>query len=444
MFKKISWVNLYLILTAIINPLLAFAQPDLLIISVFLEFIILFTQKDNKIFNLWKIFILSSIYFGVSILGIKLYDIVLIIIVLSSLLGTLKSKMKLKKSIFIKHIEIYYFIIYLTCILIYQNSNSQEFMEYTRYIMSFLIVIIFAYSNLSVEYVKKLIKFTPVVAVKNFISGVLIFILSNVKGHELSTNSSWMNFKTHYNQGELRLVGFYSDPNKYYLFFIVTFLLIEMYKNALNTKLEHEKIIKTFLIVGIISSFSRTAIIIVILLVFTEILKLFIPQKFQKLKVVFYWLLALLFFLSIDILMEFMNKLLYNLTIVMGRESSLIYSSSIEESSRIIASKIALGSIKQNMFFGNGFFTWNELYYMPPHNTFIFILQDIGIVGLLLYFICIMSIRYYLRIEIIIALLILPSITLDLQNFRLLYFVLALSIFFRYENESVNNLRRRQ
>lgn len=436
-------VNIYLIGIAFLNPLLAYISLNLLIASILIEFIVLFIQKDNKILNLWKIFILSSMYFGISILEMKLYDIVLILICLYSLLVLYKCNIKLNKGLFIKHLGIYLLFLYLTCILLYTQSDSAGIMEYLRYILSFMIVIVFAYSNFSIEQIKKLILFTPIIALKNIISGLIIYLLSTVKGSSLSFSTELISFQNHYSEGEIRLVGFYSDPNKYYLYFIVVYLLLEIYKKALGTKMDHEKMYKVLLIIGMISSLSRTAILIVIILIFFELLNKLISNRFRNIKILYYSFLSLLFFFNMDTLKYYFNKIvLNNLTILMGRESALIYSPSLEQDSRILASKIAIRSIEQNPIFGNGFYTWSDLYYMPPHNTFLIILQDIGVLGLLLYLISVFGILKFLKIEVIFALLVLPSITLDLQNFRMLYFVLAVSLFFQYNKNSENEDRK--
>ncbi len=122
------------------------------------------------------------------------------------------------------------------------------------------------------------------------------------------------------------------------------------------------------------------------------------------------------------------DKFIYMITVLIGREESLIYSSSISESSRIMSWGVALESVSKNPIFGNGLYSWPEYYYMPPHNTFICIIQDTGIIGVLLFLVLsIYGIRN-LPIHVALILLLIPMMTFDLQNYRLLYLVIAILV----------------
>ena len=138
--------------------------------------------------------------------------------------------------------------------------------------------------------------------------------------------------------------------------------------------------------------------------------------------------IVLCFILFKDYIIDIIDYIIYSFTKLIGRESSLVYSGAIETDSRIISSKVALGSVSDSILTGGGLYMWNKVYYMPPHNTMVSVIQDTGIIGLFIFIIFMIYGLIRLPLYISITLILYPFITLDLQNYRLLYIIIGMMV----------------
>ncbi|MEW8992890.1 O-antigen ligase family protein [Clostridium sp.] len=146
-------------------------------------------------------------------------------------------------------------------------------------------------------------------------------------------------------------------------------------------------------------------------------------------------LVVIIFFKSQ--VLEFTNEIIYKTTKLLGRESTLRYSFDLVNDSRVISSRIALESVKNNIFIGNGLSYWKSLYYMPPHNTFVSIIQDTGIIGFVLFSLMNIYPLKKIPLHILMTLLLLPMVTLDLQNYRLLFMLIGLMTTVKNDNLNI-------
>ena len=416
-------INLVLILLGILNPVMYFINPYIFLVVVILEMLLVFF--NTKVFNdkIWCIYLLSSMYFGVDIIGFKIYDLVIVLFI-PLLIFSKKQKLSIKKYNHIMIILVYF--IYISVLLLTSDSKSTQLAEYMRYIIGFITIIIFYLTITDLDKFRNIINFIPILAIKNLFSGIMVWILFKYFNMSNTFNSVLLNVNIYYNMDEFRLTGFFSDPNKYFTFYIYLLIISEFFNSEYmegNKKILNKNNI--ILILGIILSFSRTGIFTLVAYLILKYIKVkFFYNDEKGFNIIFLFICifaSLCFILFKNEVVKFIDECIYNITIIMGREESLVYSGNLSNDSRVISWNVAIDSVKKSMFTGLGLFSWNNIYYMPPHNTFITIIQDTGLIGLFIFSIFILYGIKKLPIYMSSTLLLFPMMTLDLQNYRLLY-----------------------
>lgn len=426
----------FLLIMGILNPIIYSISPNLIIISILIELIIIFSFKEEFYKRFWKMYLLSFTYFGMSILGIKIYDLVMMIFIPNILIY---KKIKIDKKKLLQIIIIIFYFIYITVILIINDLNLNAISEYTRYIQSFILFLVVLKTITDFKQFTEIFKFFEVIAFKTMLTGIIMAILSMKDLIQYNYTNSVFSMDIYNISSELRVTGFFSDPNKYCMFFIVLLIIYEFYCYTQNSR----KIIDRFnlkLIIPIIMSFSRMGLFTIALYFILKVINVKLLKMNKKLIYMFNFAMILassviIIFFKSQVL-EFINEIIYKTTKFLGRESTLRYSFDLVNDSRVIASKIALESVKNNIFIGNGLSYWKSLYYMPPHNTFVSIIQDTGIIGCVLFSLMNMYSLKKIPLHILITLLLLPMVTLDLQNYRLLFMLIGLMT--TVDNDNLN------
>lgn len=426
--------NKILLALGVLNPILYYISPYLFLIAILGEHIIVIKNSETLVDKLWKSFILASMYFGVQIAGFKLYDIIII-----GFLPVIIMNIENRKNLFankekMNHLKLsLIYICYLAIILILNKFRYNQILEFIRYSMAILTMISFYLTVNKIEDLKNVIEVLPIYALKNLFSGIVVMILMMYFKFNDTFSALLVKVNIYNSLPEIRLTGFFSDPNKYFLYFIFILIVYEFYMYTYKYKdIKVIDKINIVFIIGAISSLSRTGIIAIIVYLFIKFINLkffYDKQKiFLKVSLVIILVLGSICLIFPNAIIGLADKFIYMITVLIGREESLIYSSSISESSRIMSWGVALESVSKNPIFGNGLYSWPEYYYMPPHNTFICIIQDTGIIGVLLFLVLsIYGIRN-LPIHVALILLLIPMMTFDLQNYRLLYLVIAILV----------------
>lgn len=424
--------NKIILLLGIINPLLYYLNPYLFLLAIIFEFVIVIKNSSTLMEKLWKSFLLASMYFGVQIVGLKLYDIIILgflpVIIIKNWKSVCIDNIK-KSHIFLGCI----YLIYLLLILIVNKLGINQILEFIRYAMALLVIAEFYITVKDLKEFDNIIDVLPVYALKNLFSGIVVILMMIYGNFHDKFNLGIIKINIYNSLPEIRLTGFFSDPNKYFLYFVFLFIIYEFY-----TYIYRYKTIKVIdknnliFILGAISSLSRTGIVAIILYILVKFIN--IKLFYNKQKLFFKIFLGLIFTMLIiftifpNLLVAVADKFIYTVTVLIGREESLVYSSSLSESSRLMSWKVALGSTSDSLFFGKGLFSWKDFYYMPPHNTFVAIVQDTGIVGLGIFILFIGFGILNLPIHITLILLLTPMMTFDLQNYRLLYLLVAILV----------------
>lgn len=421
----------FILAMAFLNPILYYISPILFIISIVLEIIFIFKEKDEFYKKFWKAFLLSISFFGVSIFHVKVYYWVFI---MSLPYVVLKINYKFTKREVILLATIVTFAIYLTLMLLVGKIDGSTISEYSRYIMCFIILYMTIKTLKNIDYVKEIMFSFKLIAIVTIISGFTIEILRNL---------SFINFTCHihttlYNvdissASNFRTAAFFSDPNLYFAFFISLLAIYEFimfYCDKENNKIFDSTNI--FLIIASLTSLSRTAIMAIVVYIIAKFITMKVLNGKRRANTIF-WSSLVMFIILIGVIfnsqiLELFNWVLHNLTILIGRTNALDYSSNFTSSSRVISWGVALDSIKGHWLLGRGFNYWNIIYYMPPHNSFIMMAQDAGLLGLIFLIGIIIYGFKNIPLHIIIFLLLMPMLTLDLQNFLMLFVIIGIGV----------------
>lgn len=437
--------NKLLLALGIINPILYYLSPYLFLIALLAEHIIILKTSNTFGEKLWKTFLLSSMYFGVQIFGLKPYDIVILlffpIIIMKNWKLGMKSDVR-KKHLIIGGV----YLVYLALILVINKLAMSQILEFVRYTMAILTVVSFYLTVNKVEELSKVIEILPIYALKNFFSGFVIMLLMMYTNFSDKFSIGLIKVNIYNSLPEVRLTGFFSDPNKYFLYFVFLLIIYEFYNYVYNYKsIKIVDKVNIIFIIGAISSLSRTGIVAIVAYVVIKFIniKFFYKKQNLFLKALLGTILVigLMLLLFPNVIIGIADKFIYAVTVLIGREESLVYSSSISQSSRIISWGVALDSVSDSLAFGNGLYSWPDFYYMPPHNTFVAIIQDTGIVGIALFLGFIIYGVINLPIHITLLLLLIPMMTFDLQNYRLLYLLVAILVTSRSEGKIFNKIK---
>ena len=219
--------NILLILLGVLNPILYFINPYLLLIGIMIELFIVYTYSKNLSDKVWKIYLLASMYFGVSIFNIKLYDLVIFIFVP---ILFIKNTIRLTKYKYNHILIMSIYLLYLTIILVFKNNINSGVSEYFRYLIGFITIIILYYTTHSIFDMKSVVKFIPILALKNIIMGLLVWFFINYFNMNKNFISSIFNVSISNTESEFRIAGFFSDPNKYFTYFLSLLVIYEFYK----------------------------------------------------------------------------------------------------------------------------------------------------------------------------------------------------------------------
>ena len=424
--------NKILLLLGVINPFLYYISPYLFLIALVFELIVVIKSSNTLIEKLWKSFFVASMYFGVQIFGLKLYDIIILgflpIIIIKN--WKLREINVVKKRHLILGIV---YLIYLSLIFIFKKSGINQILELIRYVMALVLIGEFYLTVKNLKEFENIIDILPIYALKNLFSGIGIMFLMMYGNLQDKFNLGIINVNIYNSLPEIRLTGFFSDPNKYFLYFVFLFIIYEFYNYMYRYK--SIKVIDKYnmiFIIGAMSSLSRTGIISIIAYIVIKFvnLKFFYDKQklFLKLFIGCIVTILLIAVLFPNVIVAIADKFIYSVTVLIGREESLVYSSSLSESSRIMSWKVALHSTSDSLLFGKGLFSWKDFYYMPPHNTFVAIIQDTGLLGLSIFIIFVGFGIVNLPIQLTLILLLIPMMTFDLQNYRLLYLLIAILV----------------
>ena len=171
--KQEKWL---LLILGILNPIFYFINPYIFLLSIILELYVVYKNGKTISDKVWKTYFLASLYFGVSILKLKVYDLIIILFIP---LVILKKTYKFTKSKYNHILIMIMYSIYLAIILVFKDNTIGAMSEFSRYLVGFM-TIAMLYQTVGNTYdLRGLVEFIPILAIKNILNGIFVWILIN-------------------------------------------------------------------------------------------------------------------------------------------------------------------------------------------------------------------------------------------------------------------------
>lgn len=400
------------ILLVLLLPLMFTINIYLFTVALIIFLCLFLFDRASMESKLFAILLNSFVYSGLIIKGLHIYDCVLIIFFLFYII-------KYRKFIIPKK---YSFFIFLFSILLcfFSAINPNSMVELTRYFLSFLAFILIYNINFDFKYIVQTIYEVINVNVYNAIIVFILFSRGLLKNYATSLISSDVFLYT----GEVRLNGFFSDPNKYFTFclFLLILLQLPIFKEKKN------KLYGFIAIISCLISMSRTSLICVFLFLLFLLIKSSKKYLSYQHYIVFTFLslsgFILLFFLIYKL--NLIEQLYVFSARIMGRSQTIKLNASLTEDNRTLIWKKAIRLILERPMIGSGLQAFTGLLPYPTHNTILSLLLDGGLLLLISFINFFKKLCFNDYAYVIIPLLVVPMFFLDLGNYRILFIAYAL------------------
>lgn len=412
-FKVNSNLVLLLLITAF-TPLAYAIKSPLIIIMLLLSIILILLDK-NMVFNekCFVIYILLFSYFGVGFSFIKFYDLFMILFLLIRIIRQDKIV-----SLRISIMSIMFLVVIILSFINQSNLNISTGIEIFRYFLC--IATVFSFSNLTIDY-DNIRKPLFIIALGLIVQGIEVCILF-LKYNIQPVTSPFLTVEFYNDFHETRVSGFFSDPNKYFLFFL--FLIIIMYQ--LDDK-HKDSILLNF--IGAISSLSRTVFLSIASYGITYVIEF---SEHKKWKV--YLKLLLIIFLSFlgyllfkDTIIPLINDVFLKMLELLGRDRTAEINSNIQEDNRVQIWKTVINYLPLRPILGNGPLSYSSFGMQhPTHNTYLNLILDYGFAGVVTYFSLISDLFKKIPVRFVVSFILIPMFFLDLGNFRLIFLLIGI------------------
>ncbi|WHS05444.1 O-antigen ligase family protein [Ligilactobacillus salivarius] len=414
--QKYSLTLLYFI-----TPIMYVILPILILIPLMLEEIILLRSSDIFGNKFVLIFINATLYSCISVLTFRLYDLVILVSFMYLFISK-KGDLRVPGRIFI-------LLFFTTLITMVHEISSDGLLEVERYIMSMLLVVVMVNLTYKFEELYTPLKYISLAALYNSIM-IYFFIylgkISKVTGSLFASNIYIYNQQkvdSYAKSFDVRMNGFFSDPNKYMVFCFALIIIIELFIINRETKM-----LRFIIICAAIMSLSRTALIVIAAYIF------FKQLYFEKKKSFDMFVLEITIVVGILVILSIIPDAIFNLNNgtydvaakLLGRDKTLEMNTSIANDNRIIIWHDAIQYIQQHFLLGNGWLSFEKLLPYPTHNTLLQLILDGGLiftVGYIIFFYPLFKMKkWYLTL----TCYLIPTMLLELADYRMWYFILAI------------------
>lgn len=370
-------------------------------------------KKASSFGNKVCLLLLHTVLFsGTSFVGLHLYDWVILIAFVYFLLNK-KGKMKISK-------RVVFFGVVVVLQALTHFTGMSVLLESIRYIICLILLIItinesFDFNEVSGELI--------CISLANAYFAIMIYNFMNLNLYH-HINNGIINAESYVFASDVRMNGFFSDPNKYMVFCFALLFLVEAY---VNTGKKRNFLILSILFSAVIS-FSRTAIIVAAAYVVLKILIIIKESSKRWFWILFVALILItMLFLMVPGLMNRIMNILYVLSAqLLGREQALDLSSTLAGDNRPRIWRMAIELIEDNPLLGYGWLSNEYLLPYPTHNTILALLLDGGIITLFAYVYLYWPLLKCKRWDLIISCIMISSMMLDLQNYRIWFLILGL------------------
>ena len=401
-----------------LSVLAALALPFAFITNVFLFLalatvfiLLLMNSAQTTTEKILIAFCASVLFSGVTVFTLRPYDIITI---LSLCYVMFKNRFSVR---IYKNIIPFLIVVIVICFI---NYSDDAFLEAVRYVISMLLLVVVL--NIDRCTFDELGSQFAVIGITNIIFALSTFILFT-SGTLTNYTSGVINTNLYLSNREVRLFGFFSDPNKFMTFSFAMLFLVEYYMTKSRTK---SLLILIFLVSSVLSM-SRTAILVIILYLACKILR-----KVQKIsKAAFYisvilGIFTFLFFYISDSFDELINSAYSAMAQILNREWTVSLGTTIAEDNRFLIWQKAWEYIVEKPVGGYGWMSNTFLLPYPTHSTAIALLLDGGIIALVAFTVLFWPLFRLKCWELTIPLIYIPSLLLDLQNYRMWFLILGL------------------
>ena len=401
-----------LILLCLITPFAYIVSPYIFLVVLMCE-AFLFVHKISGTGNRFLILLLLGVMFScISIAGIRLYDLVIVVAFIVTLVK--------KRGHILVTPNVVPFLALVVLVGITQGG-SENLTETLRYIICILLFIT-AFNN---EYnFGDVQNYLMGIALANIYYAVAVFGLNTLGRISDYNGIVSSNIYVISSLSEVRLSGFFSDPNKYMAFCLAVLFIVELWIQ----KGKFKNLLILILCISSLISLSRTAILSLLAYLFFKVIKV-VYEKSKVLSVALGSAIIIAIILLIvnpDVFSAGVNYLYVTSTRLMGRKQTLSINANLQSDNRTLIWRQAIGLIGEHPILGHGWNSIRELLPYPTHNTVLELLLDSGIVGLVCYLILMRKLFFNKYYEYTIPFIWVPILLLDMGGYRMLFLLLGL------------------
>ena len=397
-----------------IIPVLFVLNKYAFAIAIILNLFIYCLHYKNKS-NLFVVIILNSfIYSCLSLFGLKLYDWIIVIYFIFLLIK--------KHGKFSFNPRMIILLITSVIVFLFHSIKSPQILEMVRYIIS--IILVFNVINLEFNF-DEIDNDIIHITLANMYNAIVVYILIGL-GRVQNISTSIISTSTYIYKGEVRLNGFFTDPNKYMLYCLCLIFIAEIFISNKNKK----NIIILLAMISAVISMSRTSLICFGVYFIIKIFKVLRKKSFA----LFYigiglsLIIAIILILNPGIINNLVENIFVNTAKLLGRQNTLKVNTSVENDNRVRIWTMAIQYIKNKPFIGYGWLANEYLLPYPTHNTILSLMLDGGILMLIAYLYAFIPLFRNKRLDVVVPYILIPLFLLDLGNYRLWYLLLGLII----------------
>ncbi len=396
---------------AVLTPL-AFASgvEALLLALLAAQFAAGMLVWDDPVCKVAFAFLLAVVYSGVSVAGLRLYDVVAFCS-LAWWLASLRRGRRPRR----EHVAASAVLLAATVLVFVLAPSGYALVEVARIVASLGVFLLFASADGRGEGLPSVLAVAAAVAVFHSVAVLALMGASgaNLDGAVLSTD-------VFFEEGELRLCGFFTDPNKY-----MSFLLVLLFC-ALGARFERKGALVAVLCVASVSTGSRSALISLALLAAVAVMRR-LAARDRRYAVAVALAVAALAVAVVAIGPATVMQRLYVLSAqLMGRDAALQVSPTFMQDNRMLVYISSCGLIARQPLLGYGWDAMSLLPY-PTHNTVLNVLMCGGVVLLAAYAAFLAPVaRRLVRLRLLgffATCVLVPMMLLDLFDYRLLFFL---------------------
>lgn len=405
----------------LLTPFAYIFSPYVFVFLFIAEAFLFIRNVDGEGNRLLILMLLTVMCSCISIAGVRLYDFVIIV-------AFIVTCIRRGGHLFISSYNIFPFLAVVVIVGVLHSGNG-NLTEMFRYIVCFMLFITTFNNDYDFDEIKGNI---AGITITNLYFAIVVFVLNGIGRISEYTGIVASNIYTYSSASELRMNGFFSDPNKYMAFCLAVLFIVEIWMQT--GKLKNWTIV--ILCISSLISMSRTAILSLLAYLFFKVIKITL-QKSWLLTVVLCGVIIsaiVLFLFNPMLLNNLLNCLFVTSSKLMGREHTLSVNANLQSDNRILIWEQAIGLIKKQPLIGHGWNSIREKLPYPTHNTILELLMDSGIIGLCCYLILMSKLLFNKYYEYTIPFVWIPMLLLDMSGYRVLFLLLGCMYWENYTN----------